>query len=375
MKKIMKFTAVLASAVMLCANCPAGYTADGLWYFGFTANGVFQQMQMLDANGWLQDYVLRPHEFTDADENTPYYICTYHVDEVEKSDPEYYIWADMMDLAVPQENTLQYVLRTDIDQNAAQQQAKTIVQKYFPGHTPYECKQRAYLVRESDETRRTAENAAVLMRDLAQAGLISEFYSWGETAEYKVIEHGFLTVYDADGYIREREQENGKTYDWAAIEAWVRAHHPECEFVSITDKDSELELGNKLCKSGGYGTKLLWGKTFYAVIPPEDIPFADHFALAMELYEQFGLSPCAGPTSLESEPGQMTAPNNLTVAGDANLDCSVDVADAVLAARFAAEDREAVITDQGKENADVNGDGSVTADDTELILKKIAKKI
>ena len=55
------------------------------------------------------------------------------------------------------------------------------------------------------------------------------------------------------------------------------------------------------------------------------------------------------------------------------LDCSIDVSDAALTARFCAEEREAVITDQGKQNADVNQDGNITLDDVTAILRKIAK--
>ena len=61
--------------------------------------------------------------------------------------------------------------------------------------------------------------------------------------------------------------------------------------------------------------------------------------------------------------------------GDANCDGSIDVADAVLIARFAAEDKEAVITDQGRKNADVTNDGNVDSQDTTKILQYIAKKI
>ncbi|MBR3447833.1 MAG: dockerin type I repeat-containing protein [Oscillospiraceae bacterium] len=384
MKKFMKFAAVLASAMMLCTNCPAVSAEDLPFHlFGYMNGDHLEQLQILDDKGWMKGYVLNRLRSNDTNENTPYYVCTYHLDTVwmqsvlntetgEIHKEAQHIDEYLMYLAAMREDKLQYVLRSDIDRTAAEQKAEEIVQKYFPEKRPYECAKGTYLLTERDEALRTEERADSLMHELAEAGLISAFYTWGETAEYKEIDHGFLTVYDADGYIREREQEEGKTYDWAAIEAWVRKHHPECEFVSIADKDSEL--GKKLDISYWYH-ELLWGNTFYAVIPPEDISFADHFALAMELYEQFGLSPCAWPTSLESEPGQMFGKNSLAVTGDANLDCSVDVSDAVLAARFAAEDREAVITDQGKENADVNGDGSVTADDTELILKKIAKKI
>ena len=64
-----------------------------------------------------------------------------------------------------------------------------------------------------------------------------------------------------------------------------------------------------------------------------------------------------------------------TVWGDADCSGIVDVADAVLSARYIAMDAEAKITDQGRRNADVNGDGDVSTDDIALILKRIAKQI
>ncbi|MBP0966006.1 MAG: dockerin type I repeat-containing protein [Oscillospiraceae bacterium] len=63
-----------------------------------------------------------------------------------------------------------------------------------------------------------------------------------------------------------------------------------------------------------------------------------------------------------------------TLRGDLNLDDSADVADAVLLARYCVADREAVITDQGLRNADADGDGLVTAEDIQAILRIIAKK-
>lgn len=63
------------------------------------------------------------------------------------------------------------------------------------------------------------------------------------------------------------------------------------------------------------------------------------------------------------------------LSGDATCDNSVDVCDAVLIARFLAEDIEATITDQGRLNADYNADGDITPDDVILILKKIARLI
>ena len=49
------------------------------------------------------------------------------------------------------------------------------------------------------------------------------------------------------------------------------------------------------------------------------------------------------------------------------------ITDAVLLARFCSEDSEAVITNQGKQNADVNGSGNIDLDDVTAILRKIAK--
>ena len=59
--------------------------------------------------------------------------------------------------------------------------------------------------------------------------------------------------------------------------------------------------------------------------------------------------------------------------GNANCNDGVDVADAVLVARFVAEDTDADITEQGKLNADMNRDGNITGDDVIAILRKIAK--
>lgn len=61
------------------------------------------------------------------------------------------------------------------------------------------------------------------------------------------------------------------------------------------------------------------------------------------------------------------------VRGDVNCDQSVDVADAVLLARMLAEDTEAVVTANGKVNADCDDDGKLTSDDTIRILRHIAK--
>ena len=61
--------------------------------------------------------------------------------------------------------------------------------------------------------------------------------------------------------------------------------------------------------------------------------------------------------------------------GDVNLDGSRDVADAVLLARYLAEDTGAAVTEKGKRCADCNGSGSPDHEDIVLILKAIARLI
>ncbi|HAM69275.1 MAG TPA: glycoside hydrolase [Ruminococcus sp.] len=68
-------------------------------------------------------------------------------------------------------------------------------------------------------------------------------------------------------------------------------------------------------------------------------------------------------------------PSGATLWGDADLNGIVDVSDAVLIARYVAEDDTAVITKQGKANAAVSGKGTIVLDDAAKILKFVAKLI
>ena len=68
-----------------------------------------------------------------------------------------------------------------------------------------------------------------------------------------------------------------------------------------------------------------------------------------------------------------TAPAEVTVLlGDVDVNGDVNVADAVLLARFLAEDNEVSVSAQGKLNANVNGDADITSDDLSAILEYLA---
>lgn len=66
------------------------------------------------------------------------------------------------------------------------------------------------------------------------------------------------------------------------------------------------------------------------------------------------------------------APLKEKTPGDADGSGTVNIADAVLLARYCAEDKEISLSAQGRYNADCNGDGSVTVEDTSWILQLLA---
>ena len=80
------------------------------------------------------------------------------------------------------------------------------------------------------------------------------------------------------------------------------------------------------------------------------------------------------PEEEKAKPEAEEKPETVTVlAGDANADGTIDVGDAVLLSRYCAEDSGITLTADGKLNADANGDGSITLDDVNEILRIVAK--
>ena len=79
-------------------------------------------------------------------------------------------------------------------------------------------------------------------------------------------------------------------------------------------------------------------------------------------------------SSTESTASSQNPNPNLNY-GDVNESGVVDISDAVLLARYVAEESDANVSAQGKLNADVNKNGNPDSDDVTLILKYIAKLI
>ena len=413
----MKKMIAVLSAAALCSAIPAAPVSAAettavipLYCWGTADGSEFQDMTELDDKGmfkWVgyggvpgtpRDYQVltyhysfdREDTFTDLDTGETITEMRHH-----EGDPVYVI--------CPRENVLRIVLRKDINHDEAEQKMFEILEKHYPGITEFsqttspEIPKRYYVYQvqegvtdlecyydlvdnskwfptEEAKTAGVPEIADGILHDLAKAGLISEFYTWGQTANYQEIWNTYPTAYypTSQKWNSDYTALEDVTYDWTAIEAWVQEHHPECEFICVTPDDTETA---KLI--GQYDSAL--NKVFfndnieqmYAVIPPEGTAFSDHFAIAAELYEQFGIA--AGWSCPESVNTPMIGQNALAVAGDINIDCSIDVADAVLLARFCAEDAAANITQTGLGNADYDGDGMTTILDVTAILRKIAR--
>ena len=410
MKKRMRLAAMLAGAVMLCGAIPAA-PVSALHCWGTADGSAFHDMTQLDDKGmfkWIgyggvpgtpRDYQVLTYHYSFDREETMTDINTGET-KTEMRHRE----GNPLYVVCPRESVLRIVLRKDLDHDEAEQKMFQILEKYYPVITGFSQNRvidilprySVYQVTEGvpdleccydlvDHSRdfptEEAKTAGVpgiadsIMRDLAKAGLISEFYTWGQTANYQEVWHSYPTAYypTSQKWNSSYTALEDVTYDWTTIEAWVQEHHPECEFICVTPDDIETA---KLI--GQYDPAL--NKVFYknnieqmyAIIPPDGTAFPEHFAIAAELYEQFGLSAewlC--PESVAESP--LIGQNSLAAAGDANLDCTVDVSDAVLASKFVSGDSSAVITDQGKQNADLNSDGNLTLDDVTVILKKIAK--
>ncbi len=408
MKKQMRFAAMLAGAVMLCGTIPAA-PVTALYCWGITDQNELQDMTLLDDKGMLSWVPYGEGMGTDND----YQVLTYHysydkeiewfdLDTGENKTEMHHFEGNPVYVVCPRKNCFRFVLQKGLDETEAETKMLAILDQYYPGistlYLNYKNGNNYYGVEmakgtafpviiskayegcieinDRSETAGSEEITGGIMHDLAEAGLISEFYTWGQTANYQQVTNAYPTVYNP--YVQKWNSVDAKPEliyycDWNAVEAWVNAHHPECEFVRITLEDTEL------AKKIGYyhyeQNQAYFGNydELYAVIPPDGTAFHEHFAIAAELYDTFGIaSEWLCPESVSSP---LSGQNALAAAGDVNLDCSIDVSDAVLVARFAAEDRETVITDQGRQNADVTHDGNVDGQDAAKILQYIAKKI
>ncbi len=109
------------------------------------------------------------------------------------------------------------------------------------------------------------------------------------------------------------------------------------------------------------------GVTFYLETPDDGDSLIDFY-----VDNAWGGLEGASPLGTIAETTTTEPDIDASLLGDVDCSGSVDVLDAVLLARVAAEDTKCGVTDTGKKNADVTKDGSVKNDDLTLLLKYLA---
>ena len=352
MKKRMRFAGMLAAAAMMCSTLPIT-SVSALSWWGTASLGEFHEMQRFDDKGMLKWLGYGgvpgiPRE---------YEVVSEHFEDY-----------DSLYVIVPHQDKLHMVLRSGTDETETVQKAAEILKKYYPelsvsgdnrgtSASFYTTAKHHYELYDKGDTAGSAEISVAVMKDLAQAGLISEFYTWGQTADYMTVSYGL----NGDAVLMCYEPSSMRVpFDKAVAEQYLSEHKLNC---------TVHEIMNPYSTGTADGEKQ--SAAFYEILPNEEMSFAEQFALAADLYSTYGYEPYLFSPAISDD--AVLGQNALAVAGDANLDCIVDISDAILTARYAAEDTAVTMTASGIANADVNSDGILNGADITAIVRKIAE--
>lgn len=318
------------------------------WYWGTAPNSTFSGMHQLDDKGMLQ-WV--------AGENSDYQVYTFHIVNDHIQDTKYlntgeeytvreHFEHDPLYVVMPQKNMLRFVLRSDRDLEEAAALADEIVRKYYPQvqMAAFDLAYDLYNIGNPDP-----ETADALMHDLAKAGLIEEFYGFGQIAWYQEVwEMGV-------GYSTELGLAPDPTaWDekWHAVSDWLDENAP-----GYTLACTQLETWND---SEYY---------YFHVDAPEKASRAESFSIAASLYEQFSLRVEYVCPANANPP--LYGQNALLQKGDVNLDCEIGLSDAVLLAKAAAGAGNG-LTAAGRQNAELDGAEGISTGDLTALLRYLA---
>ncbi len=334
----------------------------------------------LDDNGLFQS-------FADKANASHYFISTNITAAEQNAWIQDYNSTDMLDnqkrltlyLNLPCENYAVFFTKSDAENDAAVQIFKkhfsrnnlnyemySDLKKEFDGsiqRIQYATDQSFFILcdeMDNGNPEKTTATLDAVYHDLAAENLITAFYYPDQVYYQKALSIPYLT-----GYIYHPGQEEN------VFEPEQVQNYLDTNGITCTIQEEQRQ-----------------NAVMYYVVPNESMDFWQHFELAVLLYHELGIVPQTTENLYDSRLSPMGAfdpalnkqmlalgKNALQITGDANCDGSIDVSDAVLIARFAAEDREATMTDQGRQNADVTHDGNVDAQDTTKILQYIAKQI
>lgn len=374
MKKKKLFAALTACAVSAAMLPAVNASAVLPYYWGTVKAEDYANMTVLDDCGmfeWLA-------EGEALGKNRPYLTCTEHfaTDRDDDGDgvPEHREW-DTLAVLFPWVNRLTFTLEGGLDTKEAAQKILPVLRKYYPDlndlyhnpapyqHWSEEPVHKSYLtmndfysddisfvLTDLDETAGDLEIAGKIMHDLAAQGLISAFYSWGQTADYIVPQF--------DG-LRYEDGSYSFLYYFSSDEAAVTAAEAE---AYLAENAAGCTLKETVLSGGTVPAYWLCCK--------EGMSFAAAFKVTAKMYQALGITPGYG--ILESAEAPRLGQNLLTQSGDLNIDGKVSIADAILLARYLAEDRTVSMLPAGRQNAELDGDGLLTAADLASLLRLIA---
>ena len=429
MKKALKYLSAVMSAAMLTASL-APVTAKALKYWGTAPEDIPKGYQLLGEDDGMF--------FGKSNTHTVYY----------NGDP-YSMYCMRFIKQYPA--GLYFVVRRGLDTTEAAGKAAEIIRRYYPDlklnaayadanvaliQAPnFYTSEYDFLLQVKDETARTTETAAGIMHDLAAAGLISEFYSWGQTAtytdgffdfDYKDGQYSLsysgdqvkqftskrflpqdISVAPADGTVPAAEPDSFKVeYKKGKLtclypENYIAVYNNPSKTNYSADYTLEYKDGEYTCvypnsytaeamqsflidRNLDCSVQYFEGKSEYKEVDGDTMKSvsrkikvslngertaSDMFQTAVALYTEFG---CKTWTAYIPEGSYVAiGKNELLKPGDVNLDCVVDVSDAVLLAKFVTGDSDAEICDQGKENASFGSGSEISLDDVTEILKII----
>ena len=276
-------------------------------------------------------------------------------------------------IVTPYDDIISFTLRPDRDDDKSLRQTLDIILKYIPSadfelfrsHGSYTGNTLNYNLRVNNDSKGSAEIADALLHDLAAAGLICEYYAWKQAGYYQYAHYSFnlsaYTEYDLD-------TNTGQERDLTPLCSFLAEHHPD------------WTIENEYWKLKGYneeGVMYEYSERHCRLQCSREHTAEETIAVQADLYEAFPDAVSIwvqGPQDNYSNGNIFIGENALAMTYDVNLDCSVDVADAVLLARFINSDSEAAVCEQGIRNASADGSTQVTTDDITRILMKIAKK-
>ena len=263
----------------------------------------------------------------------------------------------------PRKNAIRFVMRdaeTEEAMNALVEEVTEIVNSYLPEvqyheycwyspqmdsvyltqiSTRFMGRRDAFELYVPDGLENRAEIESGILLALARKHLISEFYGWGETADY-------VTLFGDDReLIYFGNEEEG---DWDSIAAYLAEHYPE-----ITVEYTEYENGTK----------------HYHLLDTGESSMQERAKMLLELEGLYGIVYMYAVNATEGE--STVGHNALERKGDVTLDCELGITDVIALNRNLMTNDP--LCDTAKKNADINGDGTPDEADALAILKEIVE--